>query len=172
MYKNKAFFSIILVIFLSIIPHITVSAEPELKIGIVNLDALFKEIPIFREYQAKLQKEFEPQERKVKNLQKEWNSLNEKYLKNEKIMSDNEKKDLVQKIKSIEQTFRSTQETFQKEFQEKQANELRKVRTIVESAITDYAEENDFDLIIKADRTALYAKKYLDITREIISKLQ
>mgnify|MGYP001422634518 CR=1 FL=1 len=69
----------------------------EAKIGLVNLDALFKEIPIYRESQAKIKKEFDPRARKLKNLENEWNSLNEKYLKNEKIMANDEKKELVQK---------------------------------------------------------------------------
>ncbi len=172
MYKNKIFLTIILVILLGIVPYSNVSAESEPKIGIVNLDSLFKEIPIYRESQAKIKKEFEPKGRKLKTLEKEWNSLNDKYLKNEKIMSANEKQDLVKKIRSAEEKLRSTQQTLQKELQEKQASELRKIRTVVETAITDYAEENDFDLIIRADGTALYAKKYLDITRDIISELQ
>ena len=47
-----------------------------------------------------------------------------------------------------------------------------RIRAIVEKAITDYAEKNDFDIIIRADGTTLYAKKYINITQEIISKLQ
>ena len=53
-----------------------------------------------------------------------------------------------------------------------QQEELSKIRAIVESAITEYAEKNDFDLIIRADGTTLYAKKYINITQEIISELQ
>ena len=43
---------------------------------------------------------------------------------------------------------------------------------IFSKLINDYAEENDFDIIIRADGTTLYAKKYINITQEIISKLQ
>ena len=34
------------------------------------------------------------------------------------------------------------------------------------------AESNDFDIILRADGTTLYAKKYINITEDIISKLQ
>jgi len=169
MYRNRPIFLTLLIIFLGYIPG-TVSAEA--KIGLVNLDALFKEIPIYRESQAKIKKEFDPRARKLKNLENEWNSLNEKYLKNEKIMANDEKKELVQKIRTTEEKFRSNQQSLQKDLQEKQQEELRKIRQIVESAITDYAEDNNFDLIIRADGTALYAKKYLDVTQDIISELQ
>ena len=87
-------------------------------------------------------------------------------------MADNEKKELVQKIRTTEEKFRSNQQSLQKDLQEKQQEELRKIRQVVESAITDYAEDNNFDLIIRADGTALYAKKYLDVTQDIISELQ
>jgi outer membrane protein len=148
------------------------SASAELKLGIVNLDQLFKEIPIYNESQVKIKKQFDPKARNLKTLEEEWNGLNEQYLKNETVMSDKEKKKLVEKIQAIEVKFRSGQEKIQTDLQKMQQEELSKIRAIVESAITEYAEKNDFDLIIRADGTTLYAKKYINITQEIISKLQ
>ena len=160
------FFCLIMMLF---VPSI-VSAE--LKMGIVNLDQLFKEIPIYRESQEKIKKQFDPRARNLKTLEQEWSGLNEKYLKNETVMSDKEKKLLVEKIQSIETKFRSGQEKIQTDLQAVQQEELSKIRAIVESAITKYAEKNDFDIIIRADGTTLYAKKYINITQEIISELQ
>ena len=148
------------------------SASAELKLGIVNLDQLFKEIPIYNESQAKIKKQFDPKARNLKTLEEEWNSLNEQYLKNETVMSDKEKKTLVEKIQAIEVKFRSGQEKIQTDLQKMQQEELSKIRAIVESAIEEYAENNDFDLIIRADGTTLYAKSYINITQEIISRLQ
>ena len=163
---KSMFFCLITMVF---IPSI-VSAE--LKMGIVNLDQLFKEIPIYRESQEKIKKQFDPRARNLKTLEQEWSGLNEKYLKNETVMSDKEKKLLVEKIQSIETKFRSGQEKIQTDLQAVQQEELSKIRAIVESAITKYAEKNDFDIIIRADGTTLYAKKYINITQEIISELQ
>tara|TARA_Y100000389_G_C17436624_1_gene505946 strand:- start:1481 stop:1966 length:486 start_codon:yes stop_codon:yes gene_type:complete len=154
----------------AIIVPSTVSAE--LKMGIVNLDQLFREIPIYKESQEKIKKQFDPRARNLKTLEQEWSGLNEKYLKNETIMSDKEKKLLVEKIQSIETKFRSGQEKIQTDLQAVQQEELSKIRAIVESTIAEYAEKNDFDIIIRADGTTLYAKKYINITQEIISKLQ
>ena len=120
----------------------------------------------------KLKKQFDPRARNLKTLEQEWNSLNDKYLKNEAVMSDDEKKDLVTKIQTIETKFRTGQEKIQADLQKVQQTELTRIRSIVEKAITDYAEKNDFDIIIRADGTTLYAKKYINITQEIISKLQ
>lgn len=163
---KSMFFCLITMVF---VPSI-VSAE--LKMGIVNLDQLFKEIPIYRESQEKIKKQFDPRARNLKTLEQEWSGLNEKYLKNETVMSDKEKKLLVEKIQSIETKFRSGQEKIQTDLQAVQQEELSKIRAIVESAITKYAEKNDFDIIIRADGTTLYAKKYINITQEIISELQ
>jgi len=41
------------------------SASAELKMGIVNLDNLFKEIPIYRESQEKVKKQFDPRARNL-----------------------------------------------------------------------------------------------------------
>ena len=70
-------------------------AVAELKMGIVNLDLLFKEIPIYRESQDKIKKQFDPKGRNLKTLEQEWNSLNDKYLKNETVMSEKEKQSLI-----------------------------------------------------------------------------
>ena len=147
-------------------------AVAELKMGIVNLDLLFKEIPIYRESQDKIKKQFDPKGRNLKTLEQEWNSLNDKYLKNETVMSEKEKQSLITKIQDIEKKFRSGQEKFQVDLEKLQREELSRIRAIVESAITDYAEKNNFDIIIRSDGITLYAKKYINITQEIISKLQ
>jgi outer membrane protein len=167
--KNTLLFGIMSFMMLISIPN---HVNAELKMGIVNLDLLFKEIPIYRESQSKIKKQFDPRARNLKTLEKEWTTLNEKYLKNEKVMSENEKTSLVEKIKGIEKKFRSGQEKIQKDLQKVQADELARIRGIVESAITKYAKDNDFDIIIRADGTTLFAKKYINITQEIISQLQ
>ena len=169
MLKNK-YSQILSVIIFTFLASSPVSAE--LKMGIVNLDTLFKEIPIYRESQEKVKKQFDPRARNLKTLEQEWNTLNDKYLKNETVMSEQEKKDLVNKIQSIETKFRTGQEKIQADLQKVQQEELSRIRAIVETAITNYAEKNDFDIIIRADGTTLYAKKYINITQEIISKLQ
>lgn len=169
MLKNK-YNHILSVIIFTLLASSPVSAE--LKMGIVNLDTLFKEIPIYRESQEKVKKQFDPRARNLKTLEQEWNTLNDKYLKNETVMSEKEKKDLVNKIQSIETKFRTGQEKIQADLQKVQQEELSRIRAIVETAITNYAEKNDFDIIIRADGTTLYAKKYINITQEIISKLQ
>ena len=169
MLKNKSIHVILLILVTAMLPNM---ASAELKMGIVNLDALFKEIPIYRESQEKVKKQFDPRARNLKTLEQEWNSLNDQYLKNETVMSDKEKKDLVEKIQNVETKFRSGQEKIQADLQKVQQEELSRIRAIVEKAITDYAEKNDFDIIIRADGTTLYAKKYINITQEIISKLQ
>ena len=63
------------------------------------------------------------------------------------------------------------QQTLQQELQSKQNSELNRIRVIVENAINEYAKDNDYDLILRADGTTLYAKTYVDITQEIIEKL-
>ena len=164
--------SIRITFFILSIVMVPLTAVAELKMGIVNLDTLFKEIPIYRESQEKVKKQFDPRARNLKTLEQEWNNLNDKYLKNETVMSDKEKKELVEKIQSIETKFRSGQEKIQADLQKVQQEELSRIRGIVEKAITEYAENNNFDIIIRADGTTLYAKKYINITQEIISKLQ
>ena len=89
MLNYKSVNIILIMLLTSMIP---LTADAELKMGIVNLDILFKEIPIYRESQEKVKKQFDPRARNLKTLEQEWNNLNDKYLKNETVMSDKEKK--------------------------------------------------------------------------------
>ena len=75
------------------------------------------------------------------------------------------------KISDIENKFRTKQQTLQNELKGKQNSELQRIRIIVEEAINKYAEDNDYDLILRADGTTLFAKKYVDITQDIINIL-
>ena len=108
-------------IFLFTILLLTVhSVNAEVKIGIVKLDILFKEIPIYKESQKKMKEEFEPRADELKKIETSWNKLNDDYLKNERVMSKNERKDKIDEINKVEKEFREKQQTLQKELQNKQ----------------------------------------------------
>ncbi len=148
------------------------NAYAELKVGIVKLDTLFQEIPIYKESQNDIKKEFKPKADQLKAIETKWNKLNDDYLKNERVMSKDDRKEMIQKINNVESEFREKQAVLQKELQAKQNSELQRIRGIVEEAINKYAKDENFDLILRADGTTLYAKKYIDITQEIISILK
>jgi outer membrane protein len=150
---------------------VSTTSFAETKIGVVKLDVLFKEIPIYKESQNNLKKEFKPKADELKKIETSWNKLNDDYLKNERVMSKNDRKEKIKEINETEQNFRSKQQKLQQELQAKQNSELQRIRIIVEKAINEYAEKNNYDLILRADGTTLFAKKYVDITQEIINAL-
>lgn len=141
------------------------------KIGVVKLDVLFKEIPIYKQSQNNLEKEFKPKADELKKLETSWNKLNDDYLKNERTMSKNDRKEKIKVINQTEQEFRNKQQKLQQEYQTRQNSEVQRIRIIVEKAINEYAKKNDYDLILRADGTTLFAKKYVDITQDIINIL-
>jgi outer membrane protein len=150
---------------------ITTSSYAATKIGVVKLDILFKEIPIYKESQTNLKNEFKPKADELKKIETSWNKLNDDYLKNERTMSKDQRKSKIKEINDIEQKFRTMQQGLQQELQGKQNSELQRIRIVVEKAINKYAEDNDYDLILRADGTTLFAKKYVDITQDIINIL-
>ena len=147
------------------------SSLAETKIGVVKLDVLFKEIPIYKESQTNLKKEFEPKAKELKKIEVKWNKLNDDYLKNERTLSKNDRQQKIKEINAIEKEFREKQQTLQGALQSKQNSELVRIRKIVEKAINKYAKDKDYDLILRADGTTLFAKKYVDITQDIINIL-
>jgi outer membrane protein len=158
-------------LFILILFSISNISLAETKIGVVKLDILFSEIPIYKESQTNLKNEFKPKADELKKIETSWNKLNDDYLKNERTMSKNDRKSKIKEINDIEQKFRAKQQSLQQELQGKQNSELQRIRVIVEKAINKYAEDNDYDLILRADGTTLFAKKYVDITQDIINLL-
>ena len=165
MYKRV--YNILILLLISI----STTSYAETKIGVVKLDILFKEIPIYKESQTKLKNEFKPKADELKKIETSWNKLNDDYLKNERTMSKDQRKNKIKEINEVENKFRSKQQALQQELQGKQNSELQRIRLIVEKAINKYAKDNDYDLILRADGTTLYAKKYVDITQDIINIL-
>ena len=81
--------------------------QAEIKVGIVKLDILFKEIPIYKESQNNIKNEFKPKGR-TKRDRDFMNKLNDDYLKNERVMSKDERKNKISQINKIEKEFRKT----------------------------------------------------------------
>ena len=157
------------IIYLLLIIPLTSFAET--KIGVVKLDKLFQEIPIYKESQNNLKKEFEPKAKELKKMEVNWNKLNDDYLKNERTLSKNDRQKKIKEINAIEKEFREKQQALQGSLQSKQNSELDRIRKIVEKAIKKYAKDEDYDLILRADGTTLFAKNYVDITQDIINIL-
>jgi outer membrane protein len=158
-------------ILLLLLITVSTASYASTKIGVVKLDILFKEIPIYKESQTKLKNEFKPKADELKKIETSWNKLNDDYLKNERTMSKDQRKSKIKEINDIEQKFRTKQQVLQQELQGKQNSELQRIRVIVEKAINKYAKDNDYDLILRADGTTLFVKKYVDITQDIINIL-
>ena len=158
-------------ILLLLLITVSTASYASTKIGVVKLDILFKEIPIYKESQTNLKNEFKPKADELKKIETSWNRLNDDYLKNERTMSKDQRKSKIKEISDIEQKFRTKQQVLQQELQGKQNSELQRIRIIVEKAINKYAKDNDYDLILRADGTTLFAKKYVDITQDIINIL-
>ena len=87
------------------------NAYAELKVGIVKLDTLFQEIPIYKESQNNIQNEFKPKADELKKIETSWNKLNDDYLKNERVMSKSERKEKIDQINKVEKEFRQKQQT-------------------------------------------------------------
>ena len=113
---HKKIFNILFIILVAI----SNTSYAETKIGVVKLDVLFKEIPIYNESQTNLKNEFKPKADELKKIETSWNKLNDDYLKNERTMSKNERKAKIKEISDIEKKFRNKQQSLQKELQGKQ----------------------------------------------------
>jgi Skp family chaperone for outer membrane proteins len=126
--------------------------------ALVNLDQLFKEIPIYNESQEKIKKQFDPKARNLKTLEEEWSNSNEEYLK--KVNA------LRQKVVDLQ---KKKQESF-KNIARSRNNAKQALLKAVNPIVKKYMEDNSIRLVLDK-KAIILGDTTLEITDKIIKIL-
>nr|VFK42186.1 MAG: outer membrane protein [Candidatus Kentron sp. TC]VFK42678.1 MAG: periplasmic chaperone for outer membrane proteins Skp [Candidatus Kentron sp. TC]VFK58760.1 MAG: outer membrane protein [Candidatus Kentron sp. TC] len=159
--------SIIIAIFIVGIWWLPINSA-ELKIGYVDTSIVMQKAPQAEKAAREIESEFSPRDNELTEQQKKIARLEEELSRDGDIMSEKERRNLVQRIRSLKRELRRLQEEFREEFTMRR-NELQTELTLVIiKAIRKIATVENYDLIIDA---AIYAGKRVDITNKVISEL-
>ncbi len=140
------------------------------KIGIVNLEqALFNSNPALV-VQEEMRVEFSGDEQRAQALQTELVAMQEKFQKDEAIMSELEIRKLNSDAQEKQMQLQLISERFQEAVQAKNQEFVDSMRETLSSAITSVVASGGFDLILNAQGVA-YAAPVLDITATVTAKI-
>nr|VFK07426.1 MAG: periplasmic chaperone for outer membrane proteins Skp [Candidatus Kentron sp. LPFa]VFK24222.1 MAG: periplasmic chaperone for outer membrane proteins Skp [Candidatus Kentron sp. LPFa] len=140
----------------------------ELKIGYVDTSVIMQKAPQAEKAAREIESEFSPRDSELTEQQKKIVRLEEELSRDGGIMSDKERRNLVQRIRSLKRELRRLQEEFREEFTMRR-NELQsEITLVIIKAIRAIAKMEDYDLIID---TAIHAGKRIDITDKVIFQL-
>lgn len=144
----------------------TVFAEPQGKIGYVDLSRSFDEYQKTKDFDRDLEKKGDVKQEQREKLVKEIRKMRDEIeLMNEKARTKKEQ-DIESKIKSLQEFDQDAKTTLTKERDDMVRDILREINDVIQ----EHGEKNGFSIIVN-DRVLLYGDQSGDLTDEIIKIL-
>lgn len=142
----------------------------EIKIAFVNSSSLLEQAPQADIAKKKLEKEFAPREKEIRDAQKAAQALEAKLNRNGVTMSDSDRSKQEQELNRQLRDLQRMQSNFRDDLNLRKNEELGKLQRVVLAAIKDVAKTKGYDLVLAEG--VVYAAPQVDITKEVLAKLK
>jgi outer membrane protein len=142
----------------------------DLKIGVVNPTRVLDAAPQVQQAENRLKQEFEPRKQRIVNTQDEVKRMEDRFRKNEGIMSEQQLSDLRRDILAKERELKREQDEFREDYNLRRNEELDKLQKKIYKAIESLAKRENYDLIISDG--VIVASERVDITGKVLSELE
>lgn len=164
-------FALTFVSVLALLFAVSVQAEAaEVKIAFVNSSTLLEQAPQADIAKKKLEKEFAPREKEIRDAQQAAQTLENKLNKDGVTMSDTERSKQEQELNRQLRDLQRMQSNFRDDLNLRKNEELGKLQRVVLSAIKTVAKSKGYDLVLAEG--VVYAAPQVDITSDVLAKLQ
>lgn len=149
----------------------TVQAQAQdLKIGVVNVQALLQAAPQTKASMEALQEEFAPRERTLRAKQQEFETLQEKAQRDAAVMGETELRNMERDLRDGRRELERLQQEFLEDSNLRRNEELGKLQRMFGQEIEAFATENGFDLIL--NESVIFASGRVNITGQILERLE
>ena len=145
----------------------SVSAQ-EFKIGIVNLDRIFREANSAKSAQAKLEQEFSKREKDLNDVGAQLKTLSDKYEREAPTLSETQRATRQKQLVDQDRDFQRKRREFQEDLNARKNEELQQVIERANRVVKTLAEAEKYDLIIQE---AVYVNPKHDITDKVLRSL-
>lgn len=140
------------------------------KIGYVDVERLLREVPQVEKINEKMLNRFGSKKTDLENLEKEIKKLQEKYKKNELVMTDAQLNQLKENVISKVQSYKQQEAVLQQEVATMRSQEIAVLQKTIRGIIDDIAKNEKYDLIISDG--VLHSNATLNITEKILKAMQ
>ncbi|MBP6517940.1 OmpH family outer membrane protein [Shewanella sp.] len=142
------------------------------KIAVVDMGAVFEQLPQREQISQSLKKEFGDRVADVQKMQEEMRSLMEKQQRDGALMNDAQKTELVRKMESLKSEYQLKGKALDEDHRRRQGEEQNKLLVKVQKAINTIAEKDQYDLVLQRGRGAvIYVKPNADISGKVVEAL-
>lgn len=145
------------------------ASAAEVKIAFVNSSTLLEQAPQADIAKKKLEKEFAPREKEIRDAQQAAQTLESKLNRDGVTMSDSERNKQEQELNRQLRDLQRLQSNFRDDLNLRKNEELGKLQRVVLSAIKDVAKAKGYDLVLAEG--VVYAAPQVDITNDVLAKL-
>ncbi|WP_245831991.1 OmpH family outer membrane protein [Solemya velesiana gill symbiont] len=137
----------------------------------MNINYLLAKSPQNNAASKKLDAEFKSRNNDLVGKQKKLKTLEEKLERDSAVMSADEAKRLEQDIRSRKRQLKNSRDEFREDLNLRRSEETNKLLKYISEVINQVAEERKLDLVLSNVPGVVYASKRLDITEDVLDKL-
>jgi outer membrane protein len=145
----------------------SVSAQ-EFKIGIVNLDRIFREANSAKSAQTKLEQEFSKREKDLNDVAAQLKTLSDKFEREAPTLAESQRAARQKQLVDQDRDFQRKRREFQEDLNARKNEELQQVIERANRVVKSLAEAEKYDLIIQE---AVYVNPKHDITDKVLKSL-
>ena len=139
------------------------------KVGIVDMQSIYQQIPQMAKIEQQLQTEFAERRQELEKLQGDIRFEAEKYKRESATMSEEQKTSLEGKIRDMQKQLAEKGRPLEQEIKARQNQELAKVQKLIIETIESVAKKGKFDEV-KVKETTIYFNpdKVTDLSSKVV----
>ncbi|GAP75846.1 MULTISPECIES: OmpH family outer membrane protein [Pseudoalteromonas] len=139
------------------------------KVGIVDMQTIYAQVPQTAAIEKTLQSEFAERRQELEKLQGDIRFETEKFQREGTVMSDEQKQELRAKIQGMQKQLMEKGRPLEQEIKRRQNQELGKLQQTIVAAIQEVAKEGDFDEVKVKDGTIYFnPSEVTDLSEDVI----
>ncbi|MBI2724856.1 MAG: OmpH family outer membrane protein [Polaromonas sp.] len=144
------------------------ASAQEFKVGIVNLDRIFREANSAKAAQTKLEAEFGKRDKELNDVATQLKTLSDKFEREAPTLSETQRNTRQKQLVDQDRDFQRKRREFQEDLNARKNEELQQVIERANRVVKTLAEAEKYDLIIQE---AVYVNPKHDITDKVLRAL-
>lgn len=146
-----------------------IAAQAE-KIAVVDMQAVFEQLPQREQVSKTLKTEFGDRVASVQKMQDELRTMLETQQRDGALMSESQKTEMVRKMESMKSELQLKGKALDEDMRRRQGEEQNKLLVKVQQAINTIAEKESYDMVLQRG-AVIYVKPTADISSKVVDAL-
>ncbi|MCC5879408.1 MAG: OmpH family outer membrane protein [Idiomarina sp.] len=146
---------------------VSATASAQEKIAVVDVGAVFQQLPEREEIAQSLQREFSERIERMQQREEQIGELRDRIQRDEEIMSEDEYNQSMMEFQQRVQEAQQAGQQLNEEMRRRQNEERDRVLRRMQDIIAEIAEEQGYDIVLEANGVA-YARSSFDISSRVL----